>query len=83
MRKIKNTYITFHSLDVEEYRNNVEFGELVILGENVWIGGNCSILPGRTIRNSTVIEDGSVVTKDLPVNVVVVGKLCKIIRKNI
>ena len=49
---------------------------------NVWIGGNCCILPGITIGDNTIIGAGSVVTKDIPENVVAVGNPCKVIRKN-
>lgn len=51
------------------------------IGENVWIGGNCCILPGVTIGDNTVIGAGSIVTKDILANVVVVGNPCKIIRE--
>ena len=53
----------------------------VHIGNNVWIGANVTILPGVTIGENTVIGAGSVVTKDLPSNVVVYGNPCKVIRK--
>lgn len=76
-------YTACHSLDSQERKNYVEFGKSVIIGENVWIGGNCTILPGVTIGDNAVIGAGSVVTKDIPANVIAVGNTCKIIRKNI
>jgi maltose O-acetyltransferase len=54
----------------------------VIIGDNVWIGGGVIILPGVTIGNNVVIGAGSVVTKDIPDNVVAFGNPCKIIRDN-
>lgn len=55
----------------------------VIIGDNVWIGGGAILLPGVTIASNTVIGAGSVVTKDIPSNVVALGNPCRVIRKNI
>ncbi len=55
----------------------------VIIGDNVWIGGGAILLPGVTIGSNTVIGAGSVVTKDIPSNVVALGNPCRVIRKNI
>lgn len=55
----------------------------VIIGDNVWIGGGAILLPGGTIGSNTVIGAGSVVTKDIPSNVVALGNPCRVIRKNI
>jgi len=54
----------------------------VIIGDNVWIGGNSVILPGVTIGNNVTIGAGSVVTKSLPDNVLAFGNPCKI-QKNL
>ena len=54
------------------------FGEV---GENVWIGGNVFILPGVTIGDNSVIGAGSIVTKDIPANVIAVGNPCKVLRE--
>ena len=48
----------------------------------MWIGGGAIILPGVTIGDNVVIGAGSVVTKDIPDNVVAVGNPCRVIRKN-
>ena len=53
----------------------------VKIGENVWIGGNSTILPGVTIGNNTTIGAGSVVTKNIPDSVLAYGNPCKVIRK--
>lgn len=44
-------------------------------------GGNTTILPGVTIGDNTTIGAGSVVTKDIPSNVVAVGNPCKVIKE--
>ena len=52
----------------------------VHIGRNCWIGAGALILPGVTIGDNTVIGAGSVVTKDIPANVVAVGNPCRILR---
>ena len=53
----------------------------VEIGRNCWIGANCVICPGVHIGNNAVIGAGSVVTEDIPENVVAAGNPCKVIRK--
>lgn len=53
----------------------------VTIGDNVWIGGNVFILPGVTIGDNSVIGAGSIVTKDIPANVIAVGNPCKVLRE--
>lgn len=50
------------------------------IGKNVWIGSNSTILPGVTIGDNAVIGAGSIVTKDIPENMIAVGNPAKIIR---
>lgn len=54
----------------------------VIIGNNVWIGGGAIILPGVTIGDNVVIVAGSIVTKDIPDNVIAAGNPCRVIRAN-
>ena len=54
----------------------------VVVGDNVWIGGGAILLPGVTIGSNTVIGAGSVVTRDIPANVVAVGSPCRVLRRN-
>lgn len=75
-------YTACHSLDAEERKTYVEFGKPVTIGKNVWIGGHCTILPGVHIGNDTIIGAGSVVTKDIPANVIAYGNPCIVIREN-
>jgi len=53
----------------------------VKIGKNVWIGADCTILPGVTIGDNSVIGAGSVVTKNVPDNVVVAGNPVKILKE--
>ena len=48
--------------------------------ECVWVGAGAIILPGVTIGKNSVIGAGSVVTKDIPANVVAVGNPCRVMR---
>ena len=61
---------------------NREYGKPVSIGSNVWIGGNCVVLPGVSIGDNSIIGAGSVVTKDIPSNVVAVGNPCEVIKEN-
>lgn len=53
----------------------------IVIGSNVWIGANSVLLPGVHIGDNTVIGAGSVVTKDIPANVVAVGSPCRVMRE--
>ena len=53
----------------------------VHIGKNCWLGAGVIVLPGVTIGDNTVIGAGSIVTKDIPPNVVAVGNPCKVLRK--
>lgn len=52
----------------------------VVIGDNCWIGANVTICPGVTIGENSVIGAGSVVTRDIPANVVAVGNPCRVLR---
>ena len=74
-------YTACHSTDPVERNTRREWAEPVTIGDNVWIGGSVTILPGVTIGSNTTIGAGSVVTKDIPDNVVAAGNPCRVIRK--
>ncbi len=74
-------YTACHSTDPTERNSRNEWAEAVSIGDNVWIGGSTTILPGVKIGDNVTIGAGSVVTKDIPDNVVAVGNPCKAIRK--
>ena len=73
-------YCAIHPTDVTERIKWLEKAEPIIIEDNVWLGGNVVVLPGVKIGKNTVIGAGSVVTKDIPENVVAVGNPCKIIK---
>jgi maltose O-acetyltransferase len=52
----------------------------ITIGNDVWIGGSCVILPGITIGNNSIIAAGSVVTKDVLTNSIVAGNPAKILK---
>ena len=58
-----------------------QYNAPVKIGRNCWIGAGAIILPGITIGDNVVVGAGSVVTKDIPDNVVAVGNPCKVLRK--
>ena len=74
-------YTACHSTDPVERNSRREWAEPVTIGDNVWIGGSVTILPGVTIGNNVTIGAGSVVTKDIPDNVVAVGNPCRVAKK--
>ena len=57
-----------------------KYGKEVIIGDNVWIGGNTVICPGVHIGSNVIIGAGSVVTKDIPDWAVAAGNPCKVLR---
>ena len=74
-------YTAGHPLEVELRNKGLEYAKPIKVGNNVWIGGNVIVLPDVTIGDNTVIGAGSVVTKDIPSNVVAVGNPCRVIKK--
>jgi maltose O-acetyltransferase len=73
-------YTAAHPVAVAPRVAGVEFGKPVRIGNNVWIGGSTVICPGVTIGDNSIIGAGSVVTKDIPANVVAVGNPCRVLR---
>ena len=73
-------YTAGHPVHPESRNTGYEYGIPITIGDNVWIGGSVTILPGVTIGSNVVIGAGSVVTKDLPDNVIAAGNPCRVIR---
>lgn len=73
-------YTPEHPLDAETRNKGLEFAKPIKIGNNVWFGGNVTVLGGVTIGDNVVIGAGSVVTKDIPSNVVAVGNPCRVIK---
>ena len=78
-----NTLITTvgHPLRASGRRKHLAQAKPINIGNDVWIGGNCVILPGVNIGNNVVIAAGAVVTKDVPDNTLVAGIPAKKIRE--
>lgn len=78
-----NTLITTvnHPLSPKGRRARLSQVKPVTIGNDVWIGGNCTLLPGVTIGNNVIVAAGSVVTKDIPDNCVVAGVPAKKIKE--
>ena len=74
-------YTAGHPIDKDVRREQLEFGKPIVIGNDVWIGGNVVVNPGVTIGDNVVIGSGSVVVTDIPSGVVACGNPCKVIRK--
>ena len=74
-------YTASHPIHPEARKTGFESGHSITIGDNVWIGGNACVLAGVSIGDNTVIAAGSVVTKDIPSNVVAAGNPCRVIRE--
>jgi maltose O-acetyltransferase len=61
-------------------RRKEEYGAPIVIGSDVWVGSGALILPGVTVGSRTVIGAGSVVTRDLPDDVLAVGNPCRVLR---
>lgn len=70
-----------HPVDPPLREKVAPFNIPVRIGKNVWIGAGAIVLPGVTIGDHSVIGAGSVVTKDIPPNVVAVGNPCRVLRE--
>lgn len=58
-----------------------QYNAPVHIGRNCWLGAGVIVMPGVTIGDNTVIGAGSIVTKDIPANVVAVGNPCRVLRE--
>lgn len=74
-------YTAGHPLHYELRNQGIEYARAVTIKNNVWVGGNVVINPGVTIGNNVVIASGSIVTKDIPDNVLVAGNPARILRE--
>lgn len=74
-------YTAGHPLDPVQRAEGIEYARPIRIGDDVWIGAGVSVLPGVTIGSRTVIGAGSVVTHDIPSDVVAAGNPCKVIKR--
>lgn len=70
-----------HPVDPQPRRDRLEAAEPIVIGDNVWLGGGVIVCPGVTIGDNSVIGAGSVVTRDIPANVVAVGNPARVLRE--
>ena len=73
-------YTAGHPFDIEQRNSGLEYAFPIHVGNNVWIGGHTTVLPGVTIGDGTVIGAGSVVTRDIPSDSFAAGNPCRVIR---
>ena len=74
-------YTACHSTDPIERNSRKEWAKPVSIGNNVWLGGNVTILPGVTIGDNCTIGAGSVVTHDIPANTIAAGNPARVIKQ--
>ncbi len=70
-----------HPVLPELREKGYQYNVPVHIGRNCWLGAGVIVLPGITIGDNTVIGAGSVVTRDIPANVVAVGSPCRVLRE--
>ena len=74
-------YTAGHPLEVNLRNKGLEYAKPIKIGNNVWIGGNVTVLPGVTIGDNVTIGAGSIVNKNIPSNAVAVGNPCRVIKE--
>ncbi len=74
-------YTAGHPVHPKARNSMYEYGIPIKIGSNCWIGGSVTVCPGVSIGENTVIGAGSVVTKDIPSNVIAAGNPCRVIRE--
>ena len=70
-----------HPIDPVLRERQLQYNIPVHIGKNCWLGAGVLVMPGVTIGDNTVIGAGSVVTKDIPANVIAVGNPCRVLRE--
>lgn len=74
-------YTAGHPVHPDSRNSGYEYGIGITIGNNVWLGGNVVVNPGIHIGNNAVIGSGSVVTRDIPDNMIAAGNPCRVIRE--
>lgn len=74
-------YTSNHAIDAKERIAGGCYAKPVRIGNNVWVGASVNINQGVTIGDNSIIGSGSVITKDIPANVIAAGVPCKVIRE--
>ena len=73
-------YTANHALDPRERADGACRARPITIGDDVWLGGNVTVLPGVTIGSGTVVGGGSVVTRSIPPGVIAAGNPARVIR---
>ncbi|MFO3715658.1 sugar O-acetyltransferase [Anaerococcus cruorum] len=71
----------YHPADAAIRNTGIGFSKPITIENDVWLGGNVTIIGGVTIGEGSVVGAGSIVVKDIPKDVIAVGNPCKVIRK--
>ena len=74
-------YTAEHPIDYKTRNEGLEYAKPITVGNNVWFGGNVTVLGGVNIGNNVVIAAGATVTKDVPDNCIIAGVPAKIIKQ--
>ena len=74
-------YTAIHPFDIVQRAEGLEIAKPIVIGDDVWIGGDVTILPGVTIGSGVVIGAKSLVTKDIPDNVLAFGNPARVVKK--
>lgn len=69
-----------HETDVQSRRDGVEYAMPVVIGDDCWVGGNTTIMPGVTIGKGCTIAAGSIVTRDVPDFSVAMGAPARVVK---
>lgn len=70
-----------HPINPDLRRKGYQYAKKIVIGNNVWLGSNVVVLPGVTIGDNSVIAAGSIVSRDIPANVVAMGIPCRVVRE--
>ena len=73
-------YTAVHPADPVQRAAGLEYARPVTVGNDVWMGGHVTVLPGVSIGDGSIIGAGSVVTRDVPAGVVAAGNPCRVLR---
>ena len=74
-------FTAYHPYDAEMRAKHYNIASSIKIGKDCWIGGGAIINPGVTIGDRTIIGSGSVVTHDIPSDVIAVGNPCYVMRR--
>lgn len=74
-------YTATHAVDYKDRNNGFEKADPITIGDNIWIGGDVTVLGGVTIGSGSIIGAKSLVTRDIPPNVIAAGNPCKVVRE--